>query len=174
MRFKWLRTLLSRFCSPARVVAFHAAQRPWPRPRPPSPLSISWQPFPALFCWERSNTFCRHCCPVMGKNFCDWNSQVTWLKVCFLFWFFLFFILAAHRWHWIRRPQLEAKTLKIVFFSVFFCHFSQDCLYLLLFLLNSPWLSSFSSDDAAPAAAALEELFALAKCYFNAWATFLS
>lgn len=68
------------------------------------------------FCCKRSNTFCRHCCPVMGKNFCDWKSEVTRFKE-----FFLptptirLSANSARHWHWIRRLQLEAKTLEIVF-----------------------------------------------------------
>lgn len=99
------------------------AQRPWPRPRPPSPLSISWQPFPALFCWERSNTFCRHCCPVMGKNFCDWNSQVTWLKVCFLFWFFFVFHFSRPPLALNKASSTRSKNIENCFLFRFFVFF---------------------------------------------------
>lgn len=100
-----------------------------------------------LFCCKRSNTFCRHCCPVMGKNFCDWKSEVTCLKefFCRPFWPLR---PSARHWHWIRRLQLEAQTLEIVFpFS--HCppgQWQQDLWnpgLVFLFLLHFSCLSSF-------------------------------
>jgi len=53
MRLKWVWELfLSLFVRRPGLSRFTLdAQRPWP------PLSISWQPFPALFCWKGRTLF---------------------------------------------------------------------------------------------------------------------
>jgi len=120
-------TLFISLCSPARVVAFHAGCT--------TAMAAIVNILAAISCFvllERSNTFCRHCCPVMGKNFCDRKSQVTW---------------STHPLALKKASSARSKNIENCFPSFFLLlfatfHSTQD-LYLLLFLLNSPRLSSF-------------------------------
>jgi len=142
-------TLFISLCSPARVVAFHAGCT--------TAMAAIVNILAAISCFvllERSNTFCRHCCPVMGKNFCDRKSQVTW---------------ATHPLALKKASSARSKNIENCFpsfFSLAFCHFSLDAGPVFAFIFVKFSSAVIFLWDA------LQELFVFAKCYFNAGAPF--